>query len=108
MSRQVAIAIGVSRVEQARALPLLTGVKSGLDDFCEWASQQGFEVMRHDDADGPVSASDVFETVAAAVDAGDVERLFIFFSGHGLAPGVGDDLWLLSGAGQDPGAAVNV
>ncbi|MGY1673070.1 hypothetical protein [Geodermatophilus sp. SYSU D00710] len=83
-------------------------MRQGLDDFTAWATGQGFTIISHDDVNGPVRARPVFETVRDAVMAGDLERLFIFFGGHGLAPGVGDDLWLLSEAAEDGGEAVNV
>lgn len=105
MARHVAIAVGVSSVE---GLSLLTGVPDGVEQFADWAAAQGFEVIRHQDTVEPVAADEVYAAVHAAVEAGDVERLFVFFSGHGLAPGVGDDLWLLSDAAEDPSAAVNV
>lgn len=107
MARQVAVVVGVSTVP---GLSFLAGVRPGVDDFESWALGQGFEVERCSDEDGkvPVSADDVFHVVRDAVRAGDVERLFIFFSGHGFAPGVGDDLWLCSGADSDPADAVNV
>ncbi|MFE2124544.1 hypothetical protein ACFW9U_28330 [Rhodococcus aetherivorans] len=108
MPRQLAIAIGVAMVEGAGRLPYLAGVSDGVDNFTRWAVRQGFEVVRHDDHSTPVTAADVYMTITDAVTRGDVERLFIFFSGHGLAPGVGDDLWLLSDAAHDPSAAVNV
>jgi hypothetical protein len=109
MARQLAVAVGVSTVS---GLPFLGGVSSGVEEFERWALDQGFEVERRDDGDGDgaatVSADDVFDIVRDAVRAGDVERLFVFFSGHGFAPGVGDDLWLCSGADSDPADAVNV
>jgi len=104
MGRQVALAIGVARVG---SLPFLPGVVAGVTEFAEWAVVQGFEVASHTDGTAPVRADELFATVRAAVEAGDVERFFVYFGGHGVAPGTGDDLWLLSDADNDPSAAID-
>lgn len=83
-------------------------MSSGISDFAGWAAAQGFDLVPHVDEAAPVTANGIFNTIDDAVRADDVERLFVFFSGHGLAPGVGDDLWLLTDAANDPGAAINV
>src|SRR5688500_13870559 len=105
MTRTVAIAIGVASVP---GLPFLPGVAPGTAAFADWARAQGFEVTVYDDAVAPVAAADVLATVGAAVEDGDVARLFVFFSGHGMEMGIGEDYWLLSGVTGNTSEAVNV
>lgn len=105
MARQVAVAVGVSHVEGLRPLNVTPGTAA----FAQWATDQGFEVTVLDDDDGrkAVHAGDVFAVVKEAV-AGGVERLFVFFSGHGMERGMGEDIWLLTDAPTDGSEAVSV
>ncbi|MEV8504058.1 caspase family protein [Actinoplanes sp. NPDC051475] len=106
MPRSIALLIGVSRV---RGLPVLTGVASGLDQFAEWAERQDFAVQRFDDLGGdPLEIKPVTAAVREAVDAGDVERLFVYFSGHGVIRGLDEEYWLLSEVADQDTEAVNV
>jgi hypothetical protein len=107
MTRSLAVAIGVSRVE---GLPELTGVRSGVDEFETWAKTQAFDVERFDDLQAQrVELAPVTAWVRDAVDAADVERLFIYFAGHGVIRGRGEEFWLLSGAGDGiDSEAINV
>ena len=101
----VALAIAVTNVS---GFPSLPGSVTGARDFASWAEDQGFEkVVVLTDETRPVRAKDLYGVVAAAVDAG-VARIFVFFAGHGLARGFGEDLWLLSGALNNPNEAVDV
>lgn len=103
--RQVALAIGVG---QSGDLVTLEGARDGARKFAEWAGANGFEVTTLIDHSGTVSSQDIYEAVEAAVDAGDVERLFIFFSGHGVSKGAAEDFWLLSAGPRNPNEGVNV
>jgi Caspase domain len=105
MARQVAIVIAVASI---RGFPPLPGAASGAQEFAEWARTHGFEVEQFDDAAGPVTGQQLFAAVTSVVDAGDVARLFIYFAGHGLNTGQGDDLWLLSSVRDDPSEAIDV
>jgi len=106
VARQVAVVIGVSRVP---GFTPLAGVKTGVTEFSDWATAQGFQVERFVDFDGePVRADSIVRAVRTVVDAGDAERLVVYFSGHGLAVGTWDDMWLLSEANVNPNEAINV
>ena len=102
--RSVVLLIGVAAV---RGLPYLGGVADGMDRISRWALAQ-IEVKRHDSRDGRVRADDIADSVADLVTARDVARLFVFFHGHGLAKGTGEDVWLLSDADTRPAAAIDV
>jgi caspase domain-containing protein len=108
MQRGVVL-IGVART--GGGLPELQAVKSALDDIETWARscQQlpADRVRRLSDEHGPVTAADVKAAVRELADAGDVEQLVVYFSGHGVNIGY-NEFWLLSDAPDDAGAAVNV
>lgn len=52
--------------------------------------------------------SQVFRAVSGLVDAGTVERLVVYFAGHGFLKGPVEEFWLLSGAPSDASEAVNL
>lgn len=99
----VALLVGVSKV---KGLPFLPGVADGVSKMAAWASSQGFVTVTLDDATGAVIAvGDIYEQVAAAVEDG-VQRLFLYFAGHGAVRG--GDLWILTDGDRNPNEAVNV
>jgi hypothetical protein len=94
MAREVAIGIGVSRVDR---LQVLRGVESGLGEFFRWARGQGIEVRCFTDSGGrSVTTAELKRCVQELVLARDVQRLFVFFAGHGVSTDVVEDVWLLS------------
>ncbi|MCE6998012.1 caspase family protein [Saccharothrix sp. S26] len=106
MARQVAIGIGVSRVDR---LPVLQGVESGVADFFRWARDQGFEVHSFTDSDGRlVTTDDLKRYVEELVTTRDVQKLFVFFAGHGVSTDLVEDNWLLSRAGTNHDEAISV
>src|SRR6266567_3008763 len=107
MGRSVAIAIGVG---QSGDLVILRGARNGAHEFAAWAHAVGFDqvVELIDDGSRKVRASEIYQVIDDAVDVGDVERLFIFFAGHGVAKGTALDFWLLSEGARNPNEAVNV
>jgi hypothetical protein len=111
VGRQVAIAIGVGLVEGndgPSPLPLLSGARSGAEHFATWAQGQGFEVLSFIDTDSrSVALEDIRQGLEPAVRSGSLERLFVYFAGHGLG-GFGDDVWLLSGAIRRRDEAIDV
>ncbi len=110
MPRQLAIAIGVGRVAGpgGSALPLLSGARDGARQFAAWAQSQGFDVRLFVDSDlQPISLAEIREAVMEAVDIGYLQRLFVFFAGHGIE-GDGDDIWLLSDAAGTRDEAIDV
>lgn len=111
MGRDVAITVAVGAVTGGVAgarFPPLPGAYGGAAEFADWAAAQGFTVLRHTDEARPVTLSALFVEVKELVTAGGVRRLFLYFAGHGINLGGGDDVWLLSGALENPNDAVNV
>ena len=100
----LAVVIGVGRV---KGLDFLPGVASGVSGFAEWARTQRFDVVEHSDVDGDsVDAGSIAQTIRDRLGVGDLEQLFVYFAGHGI--GTGGETWLLSDAGQDSNAGINV
>jgi hypothetical protein len=105
MRKQVAVAIGVRR---AGGLADLPGAVNGAKEFHEWAGRQHYETHLVTDEGGPVAVQTLKSLIKAIVDAGDVERLLIYFAGHGIQPSVNTTFWLLSRWEEDSDEAVNV
>lgn len=105
MARQVAIVIGVKNAGNLTPLP---GAISGATDFASWAASAGFEVFKITDEREPVTAYVVKEAFKSALKLPNVERLFIYFAGHGVSQGLDVDVWLLSKWQDDADEAVNV
>jgi hypothetical protein len=104
--RDVAIAIGVKR---SAGLTPLDGAPLGAEEFAQWADASGFDVVKLVDAgNAEVTRGAIYRAVREAVLAGDVARLLVFFAGHGIAKHYDQDIWLLTGSGEDPGEAVDV
>ncbi len=102
------VLVGVSRTGRLRPLPAVTG---GLSAMRGWIRAQGVPdelITCLDDSDGGiVDAASVFGAVRAFADSRTVEQLTVYFCGHGVVND-GSELWLLSGAPDDPSEAVNV
>ncbi|KGN36354.1 hypothetical protein N803_05990 [Knoellia subterranea KCTC 19937] len=84
---------------------------AGLKAVRDWIREQGVPdelVAQLDDSGGnPVEVAQLFDAVKAFADSRVVEQLVVYFCGHGVVND-GSELWLLSGAPDDPSAAVNV
>jgi hypothetical protein len=105
MTKRAAVLIGV---RHPGGLPPLQAVDKCLQEMKEWADDQHIDRIEVlSDADGPVTAHDVKAAVRRAVDAGDIDQLIVYFSGHGVNIRYGE-YWLLSDAPIDTQAAVNV
>lgn len=102
------VLVGVGRTGRLPTLPAVTG---GLQAMRDWIQDQGVPeelVTTLDDSDGsPVEVGQVFQAITAYADSRTVEQLVVYFCGHGVVND-GSELWLLSGAPEDPSAAVNV
>ena len=102
------VLVGVGRTGR---LPILPAVDAGLAAVRGWIAEQGVPdefVTCLDDSDGKtVEVSQVFQAIKAYSDSRVVEQLVVYFCGHGVVND-GSELWLLSGAPDDPSAAVNV
>lgn len=74
-----------------------------------WAKAQeiGHVKVLTDEHGGSVQMADVKKAIRDLNDLGTVERLIVFFAGHGVNVNRGER-WLLSGAPSDPQEAVNV
>ena len=106
MARKVALAIGVS---QSGNLKFLPAARTGAEEFAKWAELQGFEVIRLiDDNNEEITAEKIYDALDDILKARDVERLFVFFAGHGISKGLDVDYWLLSPGARNPNEHVNV
>lgn len=103
---RAAVVIGVDAV--GGGLPRLQAAASGAEEVAEWLRRSDYQVTLFTDRDEPVERSQVFGAVAGLVDAGTVERLVVYFAGHGFLKGPVEEFWLLSGAPSDASEAVNV
>jgi hypothetical protein len=103
--RRVALAIGVERTGE---LVWLRSAAAGAEAFAAWAHRHGYEVHLFTDRNAPVRRQVLADQIAALIEAGDVEQLVIYFSGHGLVLAPDREIWLLSRAPVDPTEAVNL
>ena len=100
------IVIGVDQV--GGGLPRLAAAASGARQVAEWLERNDYHVRLFTDENTPVGRSDIFKAVQELVEAGNMERLVIYFAGHGFLKGPVDEYWLLSGAPADAAEAVNL
>ncbi len=105
MGRKLALSIGIGSAPMFRPLP---GAMRGAAAFKVWAEGQNFEVVPIDDTSDRVVADEIKDVITKAVGVGDVERLFIYFAGHGVARGQGEDCRLLSDAMSNADAVIDV
>lgn len=104
--KKASIAIGVDRTGSLRPLQ---GAANGAERFHSWALGQGFEsILLTDLNEGTVTYYDIFNEVKRIVDAMTYEQLIIFFAGHGQLTAPNCEVWLLSGAPDNPNEAVNL
>lgn len=104
MSR-CAVVIGVNKTGD---LPVLHAAASGARQFAAWAAAQGIDVTLLTDDNGNVSLGSVKTAIRNYVQQRTFSQLIVFFSGHGVLRAPDYELWLLSGAPDDPDDAVNV
>lgn len=102
MSRNVAVSIGVKK---AGELPELPGAIAGAKEFRDWAEKNHYECKLITDETGPVELATIMKTIKAILED-DVDRLLIFYAGHGQSTQMGD-YWLLSRCDLDGNEAVN-
>src|SRR6266436_2045107 len=103
MSR-LAIVIGVNK---PKAPAPLKGAVEDAKKIAAWIDKQGFEVKSFTDDVAPVTFASIFAEVERAVDARTYSQIVIYFAGHGLQNG-GSEIWLLSGAPNNPNEAISV
>ncbi len=100
-----AVVIGINKTGD---LPVLHAAVSGARDFAAWATSQGIDITLLTDDNGNVSLGDVKAAIRSYVQQRIFSQLILFFSGHGILRAPDYELWLLSGAPDDPDDAVNV
>lgn len=102
------IAIGVNN---AGGLTPLQVAASGAQDIAAWAAAHGIppeQIVLLTDAAGPVNRKAVFTAVRRLIeDFGFIEQLIVYFAGHGINSGQGEQ-WLLSEAANDPNEAISL
>jgi hypothetical protein len=102
---RIAIVIGVNKPKK---LAPLQGAVSDALAFGVWIAKQGFdEVKTFTDDKKAVAYQDIFAEVDRIVNAATYSQLVIYFAGHGFQNG-GSEVWLLSGAPNNPGEAISV
>lgn len=102
---RAAITIGVDRTG---GLQPLAAAARGAKDMADWLRQEGYHVTAlTDEGDGTVRVADVFAAVLDALATASLTTLVIYFAGHGYFS-VGSEIWLLSGAPDNPGEAINL
>lgn len=105
MARKVALVIGVRK---AGKLAELSAAIPGAHDFARWAGAAGYQVALITDEEQPVTVHRLKREVKAGLTPFDVEKLFVYFAGHGVCVGTDVDFWLLSNCHEDDDEAVNV
>jgi hypothetical protein len=105
-SSRAAVVIGVDRPGKPGHLPPLKAAASGANTFGDWLESQGFDVERFVDDNGPIAIRSIKDAVARLASRPNLDQLVIYFSGHGCLVS-GQERWLLSGAPEDSGEAVN-
>jgi hypothetical protein len=89
-------------------MPVLHAAASGAQQFAAWATAQGIAVTLLTDDNGSVSLGHIKTAIRNYVQQRTFSQLIVFFSGHGVLRAPDYELWLLSGAPDDPDDAVNV
>jgi hypothetical protein len=74
-----------------------------------WGSKHGFDVRTFtDEGTAKVRVADIFDAVQEMVAANSYGQLIVYFSGHGLLMASSVEVWLLSGAPDNPGESINL
>jgi hypothetical protein len=108
---RIFIAIGVSR--PLGGLDELPGAITAAERMAAWADSQGYLTRRLHDGIYPEITVDLLrkEITAAVEDVtthSTLQRLVVFFAGHGAALAVGDQYWILTHWKRDPSEAIKV
>ena len=103
--KKAAVVIGVDKT--GKLVPLASAA-AGARRVADWLEAEGFKVNCLTDQAAPVTAEAVRQAIGAFVTVPPrYHLLLVYFSGHGYWQ-ARSDLWLLSGAPQQPGEAVNL
>jgi Caspase domain len=107
--KAAAVVIGVDRTG---GLTTLKAAASGAQDVAAWLAQSGYEVTSFTDAPDKngnrkaVTRKEIFDAVSEYVGRDNLDKLVIYFAGHGYLRSP-SEIWLLSGAPGDPSEAVD-
>lgn len=90
-----ALVVGIS---DAPPLEFLQGAVNGARAFAKWTQDQKIPTELLTDEEKPVGFQDVRDAFGRlfADRAVRIDRLFVYFAGHGLTRDASEDLWLLS------------
>ncbi|MGU3560142.1 caspase family protein [Methylobacterium radiotolerans] len=99
-----AIVIGVDKPGD---FPPLGGAASGARSVEKWLSGEGYDVRAFVDDKGPVKAEAVYEAIEKFVTPPTLDKLVIYFAGHGLYTS-STETWLLTNAVTNVQQAINL
>jgi hypothetical protein len=106
MPKRAAVCVGVNR---AGSMVALRAATAAARRFGSWAQGQGCDVTLLTDDEDDVILLDVHDAVNAFVQkTGVYEQIIVYFAGHGILPGPGNEKWLLSRAPENRNEAVDV
>lgn len=109
-SNRIFVSLGVSKA--GGGLPALPGAITASERMAAWAEGQGYSTLLLHDAKNPVTIALLKQEISAAIEAvtqqTPLQRLVVFFAGHGAAHGIFDQFWLLNNWYTDLSEAIKV
>jgi hypothetical protein len=94
MTNMRCLCIGIS---DAPPLEFLQGAVNGARAFAQWTRDRGIQTEILTDEENPVNFQNVLDAFGRLFAAhAAIDRLLVYFAGHGLTRDAGEDLWLLS------------
>lgn len=111
LRNRIFVSIGVSK--PLGGLDELPGVITAAERMAAWAEAQGYATLLFHDGALPEITIDILrDGITAAIqdvtNQTELERLVIFFAGHGAALGIGDQYWILTHWQKRPTEAIKV
>lgn len=101
------VAIGVGKTNGS--FPKLKGAVQDARAFHAWGEAQGFVCKLFvDEGRKKVRVADIFEAIDEFARSGVYSQIVVYFSGHGILKAPDCELWLMSGAPNNPNEAINV
>ena len=102
--RKAMIIIAVSQYKPS--YPSLPGTLTSAERMAKWARQntggRNYDVLEITDTDGtPVTVDRLRKEISNFLETRIIDRLVIYFAGHGLVRSASDQFWLLTNASQD-------
>ncbi|AYZ10999.1 caspase family protein [Chryseobacterium arthrosphaerae] len=103
---KIAICIGINNVD---GYTQLEGATRGAVRFSQWAQKHGYETKLFTDDNGQViRAHEIDDFIEECIDQMAYEQILVYFSGHGVSMGPGQEFWLLSKADTKPNEFIDV